>query len=135
MSAKRVLVVDDEADVRFLIRTYLNWNRYEVTEAASGEEALALAQKRAFDLVLLDIRMPGMDGLEACRRLRTLPGCAQVPIVFVSAWSADDKQAKGRVVGGTGFLPKPFSLEQLRQVVAKYTGEKGEHGGRTHSHH
>ena len=121
MSKKRVLVVDDEPDLRMLMRLYLSMaDAYEMTEATTGEEALQAADRHAFDLILMDIRMPGIGGVEACRRLKARQDTRDIPVIFVSAWAADRDRIAAREAGGVEFLPKPFDLKQLLQVVAQY---------------
>ncbi len=118
MRARHILIVDDEPDVRLMVRTYLQWKGdYEVLEAKCGEEAVRLASQQPIDLVLMDVRMPGMGGIEACRLLKAMDKTRNVPIVFVSAWTAEADLAAARHAGGDGFLSKPFSFRDLSQMI------------------
>ncbi len=113
-SGRLVLVVDDEPDIREIIRFYLEEAGYRVIEADRGEQALALAQEHQPDLITLDIMMPGMDGLEASKRLKENPLTRNIPIMILSI-VAD----KSRCLQGiAGFLTKPFEREELLSAVS-----------------
>ena len=89
-------------------------------EAASGQEALEKARLYSPDLILMDIGMPGMTGLEACRLLKSAPFGHDIPVIFVSAWSSSEYRQAAEEVGGVDFVPKPFSMKRLLQLVAQY---------------
>jgi CheY-like chemotaxis protein len=119
---RRVLIVDDEVEIRLLIRTGLDWvGVYEVLEAKTGEQALEIAGQYPLDLVLMDVSMPGMGGLEACRRLKAKQGTQIAPVVFLSAWVDDVDRASVLDAGGAEFISKPFNIRCLLQTVARYT--------------
>lgn len=121
MTEKRILVVDDEPEMRWLIRIGLDKaNGYQVIEAASGQEALEKAGLYHPDLILMDIGMPGMTGLEACRQLKSTPLGRDIPVIFVSAWSSNEYRQAAEEAGGADFMPKPFSVKRLLQLVAQY---------------
>jgi CheY-like chemotaxis protein len=121
MSEKRILVVDDEFGMRMLVRACLGrTGAYEVVEARSGEEALELAAQSVFELILMDIRMPGIGGLEACRQLKASEATRGIPVVFVSAWSSLQDQLAAEEAGASGFIPKPFGLRELLQAIGQY---------------
>ena len=113
-----VLIVDDDPFIRKLVATTLeDVSGYELVEAADGEQALALAQERSPELVLLDIDMPRMNGFEACRKMRELPGTSEATIVMLTAAVGDVAERTAEEVGADLFLTKPFSpLELLRLV-------------------
>ncbi len=119
---KRILVVDDDADILNLERRVLEREGYEVITAADGAAALALLQAQAFDLLLLDIMMPGADGFEVSRAVPRAKGQRATPVVFVTA--RDDPQAmrEGFRSGGTVFLTKPFTAGQLTRIVRSMLG-------------
>jgi signal transduction histidine kinase/DNA-binding NarL/FixJ family response regulator len=128
---RRILVVDDVATNRAVLRELLAPLGFELTEAASGTEALAVAPALAPDLVLLDLRMPGLDGFELARRLRALPGGTALKLIAMSAsvlsFSRDDAFA----AGCDDFLPKPFRetdlLARIGQALRlEWTGESGD---------
>ncbi len=121
MSEKRILVVDDELAMRMLVRTCLGRNgAYEIIEARSGEEALELAAQSAFKLILMDIRMPGIGGIEACRQLKASEITRSIPVIFVSAWSSLEYRVAAEAAGASGFITKPFSLRELLQAIGQY---------------
>jgi putative two-component system response regulator len=109
----RVLVVDDNALNRKLIRGLLASEKYEVTTADSGEAALKLAREIKFDLVMLDIMMPGMDGFEVCRRLKGSDRTRLVPIVLVTALNDREAKIKGIEAGADDFISKPPNKTEL----------------------
>ncbi|MCK6504813.1 response regulator [Myxococcota bacterium] len=109
MDLRQILLVDDEADIRTIARISLSRiGGWSTRVAASGAEALALAREERPDLVLLDVMMPGMDGPETLKRLRALPGRADVPVIFLTAKAMADDHAHLRSLGVIGVLTKPF---------------------------
>jgi two-component system chemotaxis response regulator CheY len=92
---------------------------YEVIEACDGAEALTVLRSRPVDLVISDINMPNLNGIELTRRLRALPSYARTPIILLTTESDPAKKAEGRAAGATGWIVKPFSQDQLLAVVAK----------------
>jgi CheY-like chemotaxis protein len=115
---KRVLVVDDVADNRAVVRQLLERLGFEVEEADQGEEALKCIEAQRPDLVLMDILMPVMDGLVATRRLRAMPGCADLPVVVLSAGASAAEKARCLEAGATAFLPKPINFTALLECIA-----------------
>jgi CheY-like chemotaxis protein/class 3 adenylate cyclase len=115
MTPGKVLVVDDEADVREVCRRGLSQLGFEVVEARSGPEALTLARDLDFDLLLLDFRMPGMDGLETFRAIRALQ--PEVLGVMMTAYAAVDNAVQAVNLGLSGFVLKPFKLDDLQRAV------------------
>jgi two-component system OmpR family response regulator len=108
---RRLLVVDDEATVRELLSDALRFAGFDVSSAASGAEAVALAVREPPDLILLDVMLPGMDGFEVVRRLRSSGG--RVPVLFLSARDAPDDKVTGLKAGGDDYVTKPFNLREL----------------------
>jgi DNA-binding response OmpR family regulator len=109
-----VLVVDDDASIRELLRLYLEREGHRVTEAADGSVALELAAGARFDLILLDVMLPGVDGLEVCRRLRE---STDTPIVLLTARSGDSDKVVGLDLGADDYVVKPFSPRELMARV------------------
>jgi CheY-like chemotaxis protein len=113
-----VLIVDDDPSIRKLVATTLeDVAGFELVEAADGDEALALAREEAPAIVLLDIDMPGIDGFEACRRLRAQPQTADTTVVMLTAAADEEAERAAEEAGADLFITKPFSpLELLRLV-------------------
>ena len=117
--AKRVLAVDDSLTIRQLIKMTLSRAGYEVVEAEDGAKGLQKASAEIFDLVLSDINMPVMTGIEMLRGLRKLAQYKFTPIVLVTTESQPEKKQEGKAAGATGWIVKPFEPEQLLAVVTK----------------
>ena len=117
MTVAYILLADDEPDLVWAVRHRLSGEGYEVATAGNGAEALALARRRRPDLVILDIVMPRLDGLQVCQELRSDPSLAAVPILFLSAKSALEDRLKGLDSGGDDYLPKPFDGRELQSRV------------------
>jgi two-component system, OmpR family, response regulator len=109
-SAKHVLIVDDERRIREVVEYALDKGGYRVTSAADGGEALAAFERDPPDLVVLDVMLPDLDGLELCRRLRARSG---TPVLFLSARGDEVDKIVGLEVGGDDYLTKPFSTREL----------------------
>jgi two-component system KDP operon response regulator KdpE len=110
MSAGKVLVVDDEPQIRRVMRVALSAQGYETVEARSGEEALAQFREHLPDLVLLDLNMPGIGGLEACRLLRA---GSEVPIIVLTVRGAEEEKVKALDAGADDYVTKPFGMQEL----------------------
>jgi len=106
----RVLVVDDDARLQELLATYLSQNGFEVTSAADGRKGLAALQSDTFDIVLLDVMMPGLDGIEVCRRIRAT---SRIPIVMLTAKGDETDRVVGLELGADDYVAKPFSPREL----------------------
>lgn len=106
----RVLLVDDDAHILSTNRAYLEKQGYEVITATGGAQALSVAASAALDAIVLDVEMPGLDGVEVCRRVREVSG---VPILFLSAYADTDDRIRGLLAGGDDYLAKPYSLQEL----------------------
>lgn len=106
-----VLIVDDEASLRKTLRLSLNTSGFAVSEASNGEEALATLQNLRFDLVLLDINMPGIGGIEACRRIRN--ASPHAGILMITVRDFDEDKVRGLEAGADDYITKPFKLREL----------------------
>ena len=116
-SSARILVADDDDIMAMMIESALRRKGYHVVRARDGAEAVALAARQEFDLVLLDLQMPVMDGLDACRALRSNSHLADLPIIMLTAQS-NEQQVRDRSVSGvTDYLIKPFGVAELRARV------------------
>jgi len=117
--AKRILAVDDSRTMRQLIKMTLTRAGYEVVEAEDGSKGLQKANAEIFDMVLSDVNMPVMDGLDMLRNLRKLAQYQFTPIVLVTTEGQAEKKAEGKAAGATGWIVKPFDPEQLLAVIKK----------------
>lgn len=113
-SPARILVVDDEPSITEFVSYNLKKEGYEVAVADTGDEALRLAAADPFDLVVLDVMLPGMDGYEVCRRLREN---SRVPVLFLSARDTELDKVVGLEIGGDDYLAKPFGVRELSARV------------------
>ncbi len=112
--AYRILVADDEAEIREVLRLYLEKEGYEIVEAAEGTEAVRLIREEKIDLALLDIMMPGMDGYRVLRNIREENN---LPVIMLSAKSSDSDKILGLDLGADDYITKPFSLTALVSKV------------------
>jgi len=126
MAGKRILVVDDDVKTVELVKLYLNRDGYKVLTAYDGVEALRLAQESHPDLVVLDLMLPGVDGLEVCRTLRAE---SDVPIIMLTARTTEQDKLTGLDLGADDYVTKPFSPRELaarvRTVLRRLPGERG----------
>lgn len=117
-----VVAADDDPDILNLVTLRLEWAGYHVLRARDGEEALALASEHLPDLVLLDVSMPKLTGLEVARRLRELPEFAATPILLLTARAGESDRIAGLEAGATAYLTKPFSPHELNARVGELLG-------------
>ena len=117
-----ILLAEDNEDNLTLIRDYLEYKGYQMFTARNGNEALAMANELAPTLILMDVQMPQMDGLEATRRLRATPGFAAVPIIMLTAFAMPEDRERCLASGANEYLTKPVDLKLLNQAIEKYTG-------------
>lgn len=130
MAHERILVVEDEPEIQELIRYNLTREGYRVCLATSGEEALAAVRRDPPDLILLDLMLPGVDGLEVCRRLKGDPATRAIPVVILTAKSEEADVVSGLELGADDYLPKPFSprvlVARIRAVLRRARHEPPE---------
>lgn len=113
----RLLIVDDEPDVREFAKNFFVKRKLEVCTAANGEEALDLSKNFKPDLALLDIRMDGMDGLEALKRLREIDD--KIKVIMVTGVNDSAAMQKAKDLGAIGYIHKPLILDELEKIVMK----------------
>jgi CheY-like chemotaxis protein len=114
-----VLVVEDFADNRFMMRKLLEMSGYQVVEAVDGKEAVEMAESARPDLILMDLSLPRLDGLDATRRIRELDGLSRIPIVAVSAHDTNDFHADALAAGCNEYVTKPIDFDELDTLVKK----------------
>jgi two-component system KDP operon response regulator KdpE len=110
MTGARILVVDDEPQIRRVLKSALSAQGYEVFDARTGEEALQILRERRFDLVLLDVNMPGMGGLETCRHIRPT---SDIAIIMLTVRDAEQDKVAALDAGADDYVTKPFSTPEL----------------------
>jgi DNA-binding response OmpR family regulator len=111
---RRILIIEDDPDIRLSLRYNLEREGgYRVLPAATGEEGLALAAGKRVDLVLLDLALPGVDGLEICRGLRRNPATASIPIIILTARVAESDKVVGLELGADDYVTKPFGVKEV----------------------
>lgn len=125
--SKRILVVDDDELVLVALVELLSPKGFTVNTALSASQALEKVNKTHFDLLILDIIMPQMDGYELCRKIRTLKGYSEIPIIMLTAKSGEEAEKKGLEAGADLFLPKPIAPAELLDLIEKtLKGETGD---------
>ena len=122
MDIQKVLIADDEKHIREILKMYCEKEGFDVIEAADGAEAILKVQSEKPDILILDIMMPVMDGLEATRRIRTCthPRGATVPIIAISANAFADDIQKAKNAGMNEHLAKPFEMEKVLRTISRY---------------
>jgi two-component system, chemotaxis family, chemotaxis protein CheY len=119
---KTILTVDDSASVRQMIKVTFTTAGYGVVEANDGRDGLAKATANAINMVVTDLNMPVMNGLEFIKELRQMPNYRGIPIVFLTTESDDGMKQQAKAAGATGWITKPFKQEQLLAVAKKFLG-------------
>ncbi len=124
MKAQVVLVVEDNERNRKLLRDVLGFAGFTVIEATTAEDGVALALERSPDIVLMDLQLPGMDGIEALRLLRDAPKTRSLPVVAVTAFAMRDDRERVLSAGFDGYLEKPISVRALPDQIRGFMGSK-----------
>ena len=119
-----ILVVEDFEDTRLMMKFWLQKEGYRVVEAVDGEQAIQAALREQPDLIIMDVEMPGMDGLTATRRMRQHESLRYVPIVTVSAYTADQYRAAALEAGSTDYVSTPFDPVALGKLIDKLLSTK-----------
>ena len=119
MKEKSVLIVDDEKNIRLTLSQALEILKVGADTAANGEEALAKLKEKEFDLILLDLKMPGMDGMEVLRRVREIR--PDIRIIIITAYGTIESAVEAMKLGAVDFIQKPFSPEEIRELVSRVT--------------
>ena len=122
--ARNVLVVDDEHLIRQIISIILKSAGYKVVEAVSGNDAFSKMTGRDFALVITDLRMPGMDGIEFIKQLRSESAYRSVPVIMLTSEFSDFKKSEAEIAGVSEWIVKPFIRQQLLQTVRKFMGNR-----------
>lgn len=130
MSKEHVLIVEDDEDILELVRYNLSKEGYQVTAVTSGEEALGSVRSKRPDLIVLDLMLPGLDGLEVCKALKSDAATRQIPIVMLTAKGEESDIVTGLELGADDYIPKPFShkvlIARLRAVTRRRAVESAD---------
>ena len=129
MKKARILIVDDSSVMRKIVERSLRQAGLEIVqvlEASNGAEALVVAQNSALDLILSDINMPTMDGLEFVRRLRDVENAKNVPVIMITTEAGESAVVQALSNGARGYIRKPFTPEQIKEIIAPLLEEKDE---------
>jgi len=118
--SKRILAVEDHAENRRILRLLLASAGYELIEATTGEEGIAMAEKERPDLILMDIQLPGLDGYEATRRIKANPVLRHIPIIVVTSYALSGDDVKAFEAGCDAYVTKPFVPRDLLAKVREY---------------
>lgn len=129
MAGELILIVEDNERNLKLLRDVLQFNRYQTAEAATAEEALQIAQAQQPTLILMDIQLPGMDGITAFRHLKANPSTERIPVIAVTASAMTHDRQQILAAGFDGYLTKPISVGELTQVVRQIVDERSGSGG------
>ena len=122
-SRPTILLVEDFDDTRLMMKLWLSRSGYRVIEAENGEEAVARAESDLPDLIIMDVMMPGLNGLDATRRIRQYRALRDTPIVAVSAYGGDEYRAIALEAGCTEYVSTPFEPDELKKLINKLSGQ------------
>ena len=119
-TGKRILLVEDQEDGRRIVRDLLASSDYALLEAKTGEDGLALAEREAPDLILMDIQLPGLDGYEVTRRIKMNAALSHIPIIAVTSYALSGDEQKAYAAGCDDYVAKPFSPRALMAKIREY---------------
>jgi DNA-binding response OmpR family regulator len=130
MERVKILVVDDEPDIVELVSYNLKKDGFVVASAADGEEALSLIKKNRYDLIILDLMLPGIQGVDLCRMIRSNAATERLPIIMLTAKADESDRVLGLEMGADDYLSKPFSTREL--IARVKSGACGNYRRRSH---
>ncbi len=119
----RILVIEDQEDNRQILRDLLTSAGYEMIDAVTGEEGLAVAEAHRPDLIFMDIQLPGLDGYEVTRRIKANPALRHIPIIAVTSYALSGDDVKALAAGCDAYVAKPFSPRSLLAKIREYLPE------------
>lgn len=122
--SKRILVIEDQEDNRQIVRDLVTASGFELIEATTGEEGLAMAARERPDLILMDIQLPGIDGYEVTRRIKANPQLHKIPIIAVTSYALSGDDKKAFAAGCDGYVTKPYSPRLLLAKIREYLPSK-----------
>jgi len=116
----RILIADDEPNILLVVSKRLTNKGYEVLTAPDGETADAMIREHRPDLILLDVMMPGLSGVDLCRRIKSVPDLKSIPIILFSAMAQQEDKEEGRKAGADAYIIKPFDPVELLATIEEY---------------
>ncbi len=114
-----ILIADDELRLRKVVAMFLRKSGHEVTEVSSGEQTLESIKTKVPDVIILDVVMPGLDGLETCRRIKSDPAYKDIPVLLLTANISAEERAEGMKAGAIAYVTKPFSPKDLLEKITE----------------
>lgn len=120
----KILIAEDDKDIRDLVVLTLQFNGFDVDSAEDGSVAVKKAQEKAYDIILMDVRMPRMTGYEACRRLKEIDDTKNIPIIFLSAKGQEAEIQTGLDAGAADYILKPFAPDALVETIERVLKRK-----------
>ena len=126
MKKKKVLVVDDDKKSRYLVSFLLEKESFEVIMATNGLEGIEAARKQQVDLIIMDVKMPKMDGYETTKRIRRLEKYKSIPIIALTSYAMTEDKERALKAGCTGYIPKPITSETFISEIKKFLEVKDE---------
>jgi two-component system cell cycle response regulator DivK len=123
VSQKTVLYVEDNEFNRKIVRQLLGSTSYRLVEAADGEQGVAAAIDKKPDVILMDVQLPNLSGLDATRQLRQEPATAEIPIIIVTSFAMSGDDVKAKEAGASAYLAKPYSPRELLALIRKFAPE------------
>jgi two-component system cell cycle response regulator DivK len=123
MKARTILVIEDNDMNMKLMREVLRLGKYEVLEAMDAETGIELARKRSPDLILMDLQLPGLDGLSATRIIKADPLLKEIPVYAVTGFAMEAEKEKARGIGFEGYIVKPFGVQEILGTLARHFAE------------
>jgi two-component system, cell cycle response regulator DivK len=126
MGQKTILVIEDNDMNMKLVRAVLELDHHRVIEATDAETGIRLAIENRPDLILMDIQLPGMDGLSAARTIKADPDLKEIPIFAMTGFAMKDDKQKASDIGFTGYIVKPFRIKELLEAIAQAFNDRGE---------
>jgi CheY-like chemotaxis protein len=122
MAKKKILVIEDNTLNLKLVRSLLMLEDYQVVEADNAETGIELAKEQQPDLILMDIQLPGMDGLSATRELKTDPEVKGIPVIALTAYAMLGDEQKALEAGCVGYIPKPLDTKEFPNIISRFLG-------------
>jgi DNA-binding response OmpR family regulator len=113
----KIVVIDDDEDLQAFVEFHLKKGRHTVLAARNGFEGIELVEQHRPELIILDVMMPGLDGVDICKRLKRNEEIAQIPVIFLSAKRKAVERIRGIESGGDAYITKPFSMAELAQAI------------------